>query len=144
MVKGWKSATPQTGASATNALVGPDTPQCGIAGKPNHDTVMPAHALVYQLVLPCATILVHARCVLHSLYPAILLPQCCLLLHCSCLPHLQLVLVCLNQKLRGARRHPARQGTEQTLSPLVRVSVSFEHEAALFYTRHQNPYTVTT
>jgi len=48
-------------------LVGPDTPRCGIAGKPNHDTVMPAHALVYQLVLPCATILVHARCVRHSL-----------------------------------------------------------------------------
>jgi len=49
-------------ASATNALVSPDTPRCGIARKPNHDTVMPAHALVHQLVLPCATILVHALC----------------------------------------------------------------------------------
>jgi len=33
-------------------------------------------------------------------------------------------------------------GTEQTLRPVVRVLVSFEHEAALFYMRHQNPYTV--
>jgi len=126
-------------ASETNALVGPDTPRCGIAGKPNHDTVMPAHALVYQLVLPCATIVVHACCVRHSLYPAILLPQCRLLLHCRCLPHLPLLLACLNQKLRG-RRHPGGQGTD----PLVRVLVSFEHEAGSFYTRHQNPYTVAT
>ena len=28
-------------ASATNALVGPDTHRCGIAGKPNHDTILP-------------------------------------------------------------------------------------------------------
>jgi len=130
-------------ASATNALVGPNTTQCGITGNPNHNTVMPPHALVYQLVLPCATILVHACCVRHSLYPAILLPQCLLPLHCHCLPHLPLLLACLNQKLR-ARRHPDGQGTEQTLSPLVRVLVSFEHEAGSFYTRHQNPYTVAT
>ena len=63
-------------ASETNALVGPDTHRCGIAGKPNHDTVLPAHALVYQLVLPCANVVVHTRFVRHSLYPAILLPQC--------------------------------------------------------------------
>jgi len=88
-------------ASETNALVGPDTPRCGITGKPNHDTVMPAHALVYQVVVPCAIILVHAHCVRHSLYPAILLPQCRLLLHCRCLPHLPLLLFCLIQKLRG-------------------------------------------
>jgi len=89
-------------ASETSALVGPDTHRCGIAGKPNHDTVPPAHALVYHLVLPCATVVVHARCVRHSLYPAILLPQCRLPLHCRCLPHLPLLLACLNQKLRGA------------------------------------------
>jgi len=119
-------------ASETNALVDPDTHQCDIAGKPNDNTITPAHDLVYQLVLPCATVVVHARSVRHSLYPAILLPQCCLPLHCRCLPHLPLLLACLNQKLRGARRHPGRQGTEQTLSPLVRVLVSFEHEACLF------------
>jgi len=45
---------------------------------------------------------------------------------------------------RTARRHPGGLGTEQTLSPLVRVLVSFEHEAGSFYTRHQNPYTVAT
>jgi len=28
-------------ASATNALVGPDTHCCGIASKPNHDTILP-------------------------------------------------------------------------------------------------------
>ena len=53
-------------ASETSALVSPDTPRCGITGKPNHDTVPPAHALVYHLVLPCATVVVHARCVRHS------------------------------------------------------------------------------
>ena len=41
-----------------------------------------------------------------------------------------------------AWRHPGGLGTEQTLSPVVRVLVSLEHEAAPFYTRHQNPYTV--
>ena len=59
-------------ASETNALVGPDTHRCGIAGKPNHDTVPPAHALVYQLVLSCGIVIVYARCVRHSPYPVIL------------------------------------------------------------------------
>ena len=80
----------------------------------------------------------------HSLCPAIQLPQCRLPLYCRCLPHLPLMFTCPNQKLRGARRHPGGLGTEQTLSPLVRVLVSFEHEAGLFHTRHQNPYTVGT
>jgi len=153
----------------------PDTHRGGIAGKPNHDTVPSARALVCHLVLPCATFVVHARRVRHSLCPAILLPQCCLPLHCRRLPHLPLLLACPNQKLRGrslgvfrekekktcvnvcectysptsigslyARRHPGGLGTEQTLSPLIRVLVSFEHEAGLLYTRHQNPYTVAT
>jgi len=87
--------------SETSALVGPDTHRCGIAGKPNHDTVPPAHAFVYHFVLPCATVVVHARCVRHSLDPAILLPQCRLPLHSRCLPHLLLLLACLNQTLRG-------------------------------------------
>ena len=96
-------------ASETSTLVSPDTHRCdiagkfnhGIAGKFNHDTVLPAHALVCHFVFPCATVLVHACCVRHSLYPAILLSQCHLLLHCRCLPHLPLLLACLNQKLQG-------------------------------------------
>jgi len=54
-------------ASETNVLVGPDTHLCGITGKLTHDTVLPAPALVYQLVLPCGTVVVHACCVRHSL-----------------------------------------------------------------------------
>jgi len=88
-------------ASQTNTLVSPDTHHCVIVGKPNHNTVLPAHALVYQLVLSCTTVVVHARCVRHILYPAILMSQCWLPLHCRCLPHLPLLFACLNQKLRG-------------------------------------------
>jgi len=97
-------------ASETSALVGPDTHRCGIAGKPNHDTVPPAHALVYHFVLPCATVVVHARYVRHSLDPVILLPQCRLPLQCRCLPHLPLLLACLNQKLRGGSETSWRTG----------------------------------
>jgi len=43
-----------------------------------------------------------------------------------------------------SQRHPGGLGTERTLSPLVRVLVSFEHEATSFYTIHQNPYVVVT
>jgi len=60
-----------------------------------------ARAFVCHLVLPCATVVVHARHVRHSLCPAIQLPQCRLLLHCPCLPHLPLLFACPNQKLRG-------------------------------------------
>jgi len=49
-----------------------------------------ARAFVFHLVLPCATVAVHARRVYHRLCPAIQLPQCCMFLHCRCLPHLQL------------------------------------------------------
>ena len=127
-------------------LVGSDTHQGGIAGKPNHDTSQPARAHVFHLVWPSTTVVVNARCVRHSLYPAIQLPQCCLPLHYRCLPLLLLLLACPNQKLRGYSETSWRTvGTEQTFSPLVREIVSFEHEASLFYTRHQNPcYTVTT
>jgi len=107
-------------------------------------TLCRARAFVCHLVLPCATVVVHARRVCHSLCPAIQLSQCRMLIHCCCLPHLPLLLTCPNQKLRGARRNPAGLGTEQTLSPLVRALVSFEHEAGSLYTRHQNPYTVAT
>ena len=125
-------------------LVGLDTHRGGITGKPNHDTVPPARALVYNLVLPCATVVLHTRCVRHSLCPAILLPQCRLPLRCRCLPHLPLLLACPNQNSEVARRHPEGLGTGQSLSPMVSVLVSFEHEAGWFYTRHQNPYTVAT
>jgi len=101
MVKGWKSAQTQTVLAHQRQvlLVGLDTHRGGIAGKPNHDTVPPARALVYHLVLPCATVVVHSRCVCHSLCPAILLPQCRVQLRCHCLPHLPLLLACPNQKL---------------------------------------------
>jgi len=146
MVKGRKSATTQKvlAHQRREHLVCPDTHWGAIAGKPNYDTVPSARALVCHLVLPCATVVVHARRVRHNLCPAIQLPQCRLPLHCRCLPHLPLLLACPTQKPEVARRHPGGLGTEQTLSPLFRVLVSFEHEAGLFYTRHQNPYTVTT
>jgi len=103
-----------------------------------------ARAFVYHLVLPCAPVIAHARRVRHSLCPVIQLPQCHMLLFCCCLPHLPLLLACPNQNFEVAGRHPIGLGTEHTLSPLVRVLVSFEHEANLFYTRHQNPYMVVT
>jgi len=148
MVKGQKSATTQTVLTHQRQVlvVGPNTHQGGIAGKPNHNTTLPARAFVCHLVLPChaATVIVHARRVCHSLCPAIQLPQCHLLLHCHCLPHLCCCLLVQTKNSEVAWKHPGGLGTEQTLSHLVRVLDSFEHEAGSFYTKHQNPYMVST
>jgi len=151
MVKGRKSATTQTVPAHLRRvlLVSSNTHSGGIAGKPNHDTTLPARALVSHLVFSCATVLVHARRVRHSLCPAILLPQCRLQLPCRCLPHLPLLLTlaCLicrcfslvqTKNSEVDQRHPGGLRTEQTLSLVVRVLVSFEHETGSFYTRHQN------
>jgi len=124
----------------------PNTHRGCIAGKSHCDTAPPTRALVCHLVLPCATNVAHARHVRHSLCPAILLfsVPC----HCIAASASSALLVVLpNQKLRGTWRHPGGLGTEQTLSPVVRVFIiSFEHKASesLFYTRYQNPYTVST
>jgi len=42
-------------------------------------------------------------------------------------------------KTPRSRRHPGGQGTEETLSPLVRVLVPFEHEVSSFYTSIKIP-----
>jgi len=100
-------------------LVGSDTHQGGITGKPNHDTSPPARALVCHLVLPSTTVVVHARRVRHSLCPAIQLPQpqCCLPLPCRCLPHLPQLLACPNQKLQGRSEISWRSGDWENTQP---------------------------
>jgi len=75
-------------------------------------------------------------------------PSSCHIVICCCIAtacffcHYCSLVQTKNSEVDG--RHPARLGTEQTLSPLVRVLVSFEHETSSFYMRHQNPYTVAT
>ena len=104
-----------------------------------------ARAFVCHLVLPCATVVVHARRACHSRFAQ---PSSCHSVVCSCIAAACLICRCCSlvqtKNSEVTRRHPARLGTEQTLSPLVRVLVSFEHKASSFYTRHQNPYAVAT
>jgi len=69
-----------------------------------------AGSFVSHLVLPCATVIVHARRVCHSRCPAIQLSQCLILLHFLCLPHLPLLLACPNQKLRGCLETSCQTG----------------------------------
>jgi len=75
-------------------------------------------------------------------------PSSCHSVICCCIAAACLVCRCCSlvqtKNSEVARRHPGGLGTEQTISPLVRVLDSFEHEAGPFCTRHQNPYTVAT
>jgi len=73
-----------------------------------HIEVASLVSLVCRLVLPCATVVMHARRVRHTLCPTILLPQCCLHLHCGCLPYLPLLLARPNQKLLGRSETSSR------------------------------------
>jgi len=145
MVKGRKSATTQTVLAHQRRvlLVGSDTHRGGIAGKPNHDTAPRTHLCLPPCVALCNSRSARTRCAPQPLpsHPA------ATVLSAAALPLLASSAAAARlskPKTPSARRHPGGLGTEQTLSPLVRVLVSSEHEAGSFYTRHQNPYTVTT
>jgi len=149
MVKDRKSTTTQTvlAHQRLEPLVGPDTHRGEIAGKPNHDTAPRARLCLPPCVamynshsarMPCAPqpLPSHPVSTVSSAAALPLLAAACLIC-CDC----SLV---QTKNYEVARRHPGGLGTEQTLSPLVRVLVSFEHEAGSFYTNHQNSYTVAT
>ena len=146
MVKGQKSDAIQAVLAHERRVLffGFNTPRGGIEGKLNHYTVPRARLCLPPCVTLCNSRSAHTPFVSQPLpsHPAATVSYAAVLF--CCLPHLPLLLACPNQNSEVAGRHPIGLGTEHTLSPLVRVLVSFEHEANLFYTRHQNPYMVVT
>jgi len=139
MVKGQKSASTQTVLDYQRRvlLVGSYPPRGGITGKPNHDTVPRV-----RLCLPACVALFNSRsgrtpCVPQSLpiHPAVTVSY-------------TVALPLLVSSAASARLSKSK--TPRSLGDILpdwglskhSVLVSFEHEAGLFYTRHQHPYTV--